>query len=160
LKVRTRPPSFQPVHKIVVSYDNSVRLNWHSVKFVDCRHGKSRLALLDTMRLKHSERSTWGQFPTMEFAIVAILVLGLLGGLFHHHESASDSAACSYCHAGVQTPEIDLAAALVAASFAVVGFVTLSQPSCLPRSVRFSTLIPRAPPSQLIPSFFGRVVWD
>jgi hypothetical protein len=90
----------------------------------------------------------------MEFAIVAILVLGLLGGLFHHHESASDSAACSYCHAGVQTPEIDLAGALVAPSFAAVGSVAPVQPFGFPRIVQVSTLIPRAPPRTTHPVMF------
>jgi hypothetical protein len=106
------------------------------------------------MRLKHPERSIRAQVPIKAIAIVAILVLGLVGSLFHHHESASESAACSYCHAGVQTPVMDLAGALVAPSFAVVGFVTLARLSRLPRIVQFSTLIPRAPPTTMHPATF------
>jgi hypothetical protein len=71
------------------------------------------------MRFEHPERSIRGRVPTKALAIVAILVLGLLGGLLHHHESASDSVACPYCHAGVQTPVIHLV--LVALCFAAVG---------------------------------------
>jgi hypothetical protein len=57
----------------------------HSGKFVDVYGGNQRLALHDTMNLKHPERSIRGRFPIRGLAIVAILLFGLLGGLFHHH---------------------------------------------------------------------------
>src|SRR5258706_589143 len=98
--------------------------------------------------------------PIKALAIVAILLLGLLGGLFHHHESASESAACSYCHAGVQTLPIDLSGALITPLFAVVGVVTPARASDPPRIVPSATLVPRAPPSQPIPPSFGKVVMD
>ena len=87
------------------------------------------------------------RFPTIAVAIVIILILGLLGGLFHHHESESDQIACSYCHAGLQTPVFDLAGALVVTTFAPVGFVTPRRASRIPRLVQSSTLVPRAPPA-------------
>jgi hypothetical protein len=106
------------------------------------------------MRLSHLERSIRGQFPTKGIAIVAILVLGLLGGLFHHHESESDSAACSYCHSGVQTPVAHLAAALVAPFITAVESVTRTWTAHLPQIVHFSTLIPRAPPVTTDPAVY------
>ena len=78
--------------------------------------------------------------------IVAILILGLVSGMVHHHACASDYKACSYCHAGVQTAVLDLSGALVAATFAVVELVAPSRPSFLPGVVHFSRLVPRAPP--------------
>jgi hypothetical protein len=98
--------------------------------------------------------------PIKGLAIVAILLLGLLGGLFHHHESASESAACSYCHVGVQTAPIDPPSALIAPLFAVLGVVTPARASDPPQIVPSAPLVPRAPPSQLIPQSFGRVVMD
>jgi hypothetical protein len=108
------------------------------------------------MRLNHPERSIKGRLPIKALVIFAILVLALLGGLFHHHESASDSSACSYCHVGVQTPVIDLADALVAPFFAAVGSVAPTLVSDLPRTVHFSTLIPRAPPITIHPA----MLWE
>jgi hypothetical protein len=98
------------------------------------------------MTLKYPRQSFWGQRPIQGLAIIAIVLLGSLEGLFHHHESASNSAACSYCHAGVQTPVINLAGTLITPYSAAVGSVTPTQPSHLARIVRFSTLVPRAPP--------------
>jgi hypothetical protein len=153
VKLRARPPFFRPVRKIVLHSDPSVPVNWHPAKFVDASADVND-SHHDTMRPKHSERSVRGQFPIAGLAIVAILVLGLLGGLFHHHESASDSAACSYCHAGVQTPLVGLANALVTPCFAAVGSVAPAQPSGFPRIVHFSTLVPRAPPVPNHPVMF------
>jgi hypothetical protein len=98
------------------------------------------------MRNNHPERDIRGEFAKKAVLIVAMLVLGLLAGLFHHHESASDYNACSYCHASVQTRVLDLAGALLARTSGVVGFVTPTRPSPLPRAVHFSLLVPRAPP--------------
>jgi hypothetical protein len=85
--------------------------------------------------------------PIRVLALVAILLLGLLGGLFHHHESETEAAACSYCHAPAQKPVIDLAGTLVAPSFETVGIVTPARPAQLLQIVRFSKLVPRAPPT-------------
>jgi len=87
-------------------------------------------------------------------AIVAILLLGLLVGLLHHHRSSADSDACSYCHAGVQTPGANLASALVATSFAVVGLAAPIQTAHPFEIGYFSTLIPRAPPVTTQPVMF------
>lgn len=100
----------------------------------------------DSMRLKHPRWCIRAQYSTKPIAIVAIFVLGLLGGLFHHHESARDADACSYCHAGAQAPPIDPATALVAPFLAAVGSVTPTRTSALSRNVQLSTLVPRAPP--------------
>jgi hypothetical protein len=103
------------------------------------------------MRFRDSERSIRERFPAIAFAIVTVLVLGLLGGLLHHHESESDEISCCYCHVGLQTPVSDLASALVVATFAPVGFVTPGWPSRIPRVIHFSTLVPRAPPVTTLP---------
>jgi hypothetical protein len=102
----------------------------------------------------HPERSIREKFATNAVLIVAILVLGLLGGLFHHHASGVDYDACSYCHAGVQTAALDLAGALVATTFAVIESVTPTRPSHLPRVVHVSKLVPRAPPVTTHPVMF------
>jgi hypothetical protein len=109
-------------------------------------------ALLPVFRRRLGNKR--GQFPTYGLAIVAIVILGLLGGLFHHHESASDSAACSYCNTGIEAPVPDLAAALVAAFLVAIGSVTPTGPSHFPRIVRFSSLVPRAPPLTIDPPAF------
>jgi hypothetical protein len=106
------------------------------------------------MRLTQSKPSIRLQLSIKGLAIVAILILALVGGLFHHHKPASHSVACSYCHAGVQTPVIDLAVALVVPLFAVVGIATPARPSHVPRIDRASTLIPRAPPGAAFPDMF------
>ena len=107
-----------------------------------------------TMRLEQLKRSIWRQFPIKGLVIVALLILGLLGGLFHHHESQAESAACLYCHAGVQAPVTDLASTLVAPSFAFVATVEADLPSAPPRIFTFSKLIPRAPPVTTHPAMF------
>ena len=106
---------------------------------------RQRLALDLTMKLRHSIVRSELAFKTL--AIIAVLALGLLGGLFHHHLSARDSDACAYCHAGAQTPVIDLAGTLVVPFFAVVGMATPSWVSQLPRIVPTSALVPRGPPA-------------
>ena len=104
------------------------------------------------MKGTQAGRNVRHRFSGKALAIVGILVLGLLGGLLHHHDSESDSDACSYCHAGVQTPVIDLAVTLVATTFAVVGFVGPRRPVCLPQVVRRPPFVPRAPPSTTHPA--------
>ena len=114
----------------------------------------SQFALNDTMKLRRTERSIKTRFRITGTAIVAILILGLFGGLFHHHESESDCAACSYCHAIVQPAVIDLVNDLVAPSLQFMGVVFRTRAACLPRTVQFSTLVPRAPPSTTQPVVF------
>ena len=143
----------QAAHKIVLSQGYSIGLKWHSARSRPSM-AKSILAVHDTMTFEHRGQAFRDRFPIMRLAIVFILVLVLLGGLFHHHESQSDSAACSYCHAGVQTPVIDLAGALAVPFLANVGSVIPTRPSCLPRVVQFSTLVPRAPPVTTHPVVF------
>ena len=116
-----------------------VRINWHSV------------------RLRHAERCIRKQFRITGTALAAILLLALIGGLFHHHESESDCATCSYCHASVQPAVIDLVNTLFAPSLQFMGVVFRTRAACLPRTVQFSTLVPRAPPVTTQPSCFGRV---
>lgn len=110
----------------------------------------------DNMRIKAPVALLQRAAHTTGLAIVAILILGLLGGLFHHHESESDSAACSYCHASIQTPKIDLAAALIAPSFAAIGFVIPARVSDPPPISLRSALVPRAPPLPNHPAG----IWD
>src|ERR1700687_4666851 len=98
------------------------------------------------MSLGPPNRHILGAFSARGIAIVAILVIGLLGGLFHHHESASDSDGCSYCHACVQTPVIDPAGALITPIFAVVGRLVPQGPLSIARILAFSSLASRAPP--------------
>ena len=96
----------------------------------------------------------------MGLAIVAVLVLGLLGGLFHHHESESESAACSFCHAGVQIAVADPAGALGAPFFEAVGSIAPTWPSRIPRIVHYVTLVPRAPPATTHSVVFGEGAVD
>ena len=108
------------------------------------------------MTVDHPQPGAWDWSRIQAVAIGAILVFGLLGGLLHHHDSAAESDACAFCHAGAQTPGPDLAGALVATTFAVVGFTPPVAPSRLPGVVDFSTLIPRAPPAATHPA----VSWE
>ena len=87
-------------------------------------------------------------------AVVAVLVVVLLGGLSHHHTSAADADACSYCHVGLETRVIDLTAAGLRPPLASIGYITPTRPSRLPRIVHFLTLIPRAPPITTHPVMF------
>ena len=107
------------------------------------------------MSLDHANRDIQGPFPTRNIALVAILVLVLLGGLFHHHEMVSDSDGCSFCHAGIQTPVIGLTGALVTPGFTVVGAVTEQLPFHHARIFHFSLLVPRAPPLSTLCTVFG-----
>lgn len=82
-------------------------------------------------------------------ALLAVLVLGLLGGLFHHHQSDSDCASCPLCHVGVQTPVENLVCSLVIPLFNTIGTVSLAQPHEVGRIDRFDPTIPRGPPSRI-----------
>jgi hypothetical protein len=47
--------------------------------------------------------------PLTTLAVVAVLMIGLIGGLFYHHETARKMVACAYlacayCHAGSLLP--------------------------------------------------------
>src|ERR1700752_2040048 len=97
------------------------------------------------MNVRNIGRSTKKGLPAIAFAVVAILILVLLGGLFHHHESEVEVAACCYCHAGVQSPVFDLP--IVWTPLAPVGFATPARPGRVSGVVRFSKLAPRAPPA-------------
>src|ERR1051326_2101770 len=87
----------------------------------------------------------------IDVAIVAILVLGLFGCLFHHHESSADFDSCSACHAGVQTPVANLAADLATPFLAAAGFAPPCRARKPLRAARLSTLIPPAPPDPTHP---------
>jgi hypothetical protein len=84
-------------------------------------------------------------------AVIAVLILALIGGLFHHHQNATEAAACSYCHAGVQAPVPDLARTLPTPLFTVVGAVLLEPVSRWAPILQFSSPIPRAPPTETHP---------
>jgi hypothetical protein len=98
------------------------------------------------------ERKSAAHTSLRAIAIVAILVVALFGGLFHHHNSESESAACPYCHAGLEKPIADLAVVLAVPLFSEVGYVNPTQCSQTPPVLRFSTLIPRAPPASTHPA--------
>ena len=87
-------------------------------------------------------------------AFIAVLIGLLLGGLFHHHEDASQEAACPYCHTGVQAPVPDLARILPTPFFTVVAVVSSNSVSQWTPVLSFSTLIPRAPPAATLPVVF------
>lgn len=94
------------------------------------------------------------RLPLAAMAIIAVLVIGLLGGLFHHHQSESEASVCSYCHAGVQTPVGDLANALTNPSLESIGTLDLPPYLEYPSINQYSTLIPRAPPQIIHPALF------
>ena len=106
------------------------------------------------MRIENPARSIRNRVPVKMLAIVAVLLLGLLGGLLHHHESAKESDGCSYCHAGFQTPVINLARALIASTFPAVVFAVPARSAYLPQ-VHFSMIPPRSPPATTHPELFG-----
>ena len=85
--------------------------------------------------------------PLAAMAIVALLILGLLGGLFHHHENEKDADACAYCHSVVQTPVQDLARTLPCTAFRVVGTAIPNPVSRWVEILPNLSTTPRAPPS-------------
>jgi hypothetical protein len=63
-------------------------------------------------------------------------MIGLIGGLFHHHESARKMAACAYCHAGSQLSAPDLARTLASPIFGILGAAPV------PPVSRFTPVLP------------------
>jgi hypothetical protein len=113
------------------------------------------LTTFDKMRLNHPERRIGVPLSSWKaIALIAVLILALLGGLFHRHASASESAACPICHAGGQTPVADLAGALAAPFLTTVGFVSPARSELVAHIFKFSKLIPRAPPIATHPVMF------
>jgi len=90
----------------------------------------------------------------LRVTLAVLLVLGLPGGLLHHHESGPDSAACALCHAGVQTAVADLASGLTTPFLKSVEPVhpIRSNPVCF--HLTLATLVPRAPPDPIHPPMF------
>jgi hypothetical protein len=87
-------------------------------------------------------------------AIAAILLFGLVGALFPHHETAADADECSYCHAGILTPIADLARLLAAPFRAAIAYLDPTPPAPPASLSPRSTLIPRAPPASTHPALF------
>ena len=96
------------------------------------------------VRCGRSRRCLTIHFPAK--IIAAVLILGLLGGLFHFHESAAQSAACACCHAGIQAPVSDLANILSVPFLADAGSVEPARAIHDAPAAGFSAVIPRAPP--------------
>jgi hypothetical protein len=65
--------TLQPVHKMVLIEDGSVRLDCLLGEFVDVNVAGRSPALRDTMRLTYPERSIGEQFPIKALAIVVVL---------------------------------------------------------------------------------------
>ena len=107
------------------------------------------------MKKRSPEPNVAARLSMMAIATVAVLVLALLGGLFHHHESASDSDGCSYCHTGVQTAVSNLARTVAVPFLDAVGSVDPAQSSEPAAVLVFSTFIPRAPPASTRPALFS-----
>jgi hypothetical protein len=106
----------------------------------------------NTMMFTSPQQPAAPRILTQRIAIAAVLLVGLFGGLLHHHDSESELITCSYCHVGSQRPIADLAVALTEPSFAEVGYVTSALRLRSAPILRFSTLIPRAPPASTQPA--------
>src|SRR5260370_35870064 len=82
-----------------------------------------------TIEHRSSGSDLAGHFSTKAIlTIVAVVMLGLFGGLFHIHSSDSEAAACCYCQAGLETPVGDLACSLAGALFTVLGLARPAAP--------------------------------
>lgn len=81
--------------------------------------------------------------------LLALLILALLGGVFHHHQSGSDCAACMLCQGAVQTPDAELAGHLGVPLFKPVGFLSPAAGQFIAGLAQFAPLVPRAPPSPI-----------
>src|SRR5260370_35775994 len=99
-----------------------------------------------TIEHRSSGSDLAGHFSTNAIlTIVAVVILGLFGGLFHIHSSDSEAAACCYCHAGLETPGGDLACSSTGPLFTVLRFprpASSAQPAPL---FQFYNRIPSAP---------------
>jgi hypothetical protein len=93
------------------------------------------------------ELNLGNRFCRLGVALVVVLIIGLLGGLFHHHESDSARAACPLCSASVQTPVENLIGALLIRPVITVGMVSLDSPQSVDLLGSFDSTIPRAPPA-------------
>src|ERR1700757_1697526 len=104
------------------------------------------------MNPRSSSRVVGPRLRLAAMAVFAILIIGLLGGLFHHHQNAAEAAACSYCHAGVQTPVSDLARALPTPFLTIVGTAPIEPVSRWAPVLLPSNTAPPAPPSPTHPA--------
>jgi hypothetical protein len=77
--------------------------------------------------------------------LIALLIIGLFGGLLHQHASDTDCVACVLCHAGGQTSVTDLASAL-ATPFLNIGATVWAWDEVVPTTPRVAVAVPRAPP--------------
>jgi len=83
----------------------------------------------------------------MAFTIAVVLLFGLVSGLFHHHRSASESGACTFCHTIVNAQVgKQVAIALSNPPLLAMGTVELSGDPEPAVTFSLATLIPRAPP--------------
>lgn len=97
------------------------------------------------LTLPHRRATAFATFRAI--AIVAILLVALFGGTFHHHSSASEATACPVCHTVLEKPASDLVSVLANPRFSAVGSV-VTAPIRNPAPVLLvSGLIPRAPPA-------------
>jgi hypothetical protein len=80
------------------------------------------------------------------FALIVILILGLLGGLFHHHESDSDCAACALCHASGHVAVTSLAGTIGTPFVPMIEFVNPGSPEPVAQVLPCTKFAPRAPP--------------
>jgi len=100
------------------------------------------------------QKKAAGYASVRAIAIVAILLVALFGGTFHHHSSASESTACPVCHTGLEKPATDLATVLADPWFAAVGSVA-ARPFRNPApTLLVSGLAPRAPPASTLLAMF------
>ena len=106
------------------------------------------------MNPRFSSRMPGPRVPLAAMAVVAILIIGLLGGFLHHHQNAAEAAACSYCHAGVQALVSDLARTLPTPFFTIVGTAPIEPVSRWAPVLLPSNTTPRAPPIPTHPAAF------
>jgi hypothetical protein len=79
-------------------------------------------------------------------AVIIMLILGLLGEGFHHHESAAQCAACPLCAGAVQALVANLAALVTIPVFTTARTNLLPTFHFVADSYEPDARIPRAPP--------------